>query len=69
MTLSARVFIQDANEDYLESNLVDDTFFNLGINIMIYINSEGDIVYGSVIGYPRTGDEVHDEPFQLAGCF
>jgi sensor domain CHASE-containing protein len=39
-------FIQDANEDYLESNLVDDTFFNLGINIMIFINSEGDVVYG-----------------------
>ena len=46
MTLSARVFIQDANEDYLESNLVDDTFFNLGINIMIFINSERDVVYG-----------------------
>jgi signal transduction histidine kinase len=39
-------FIQDTNEDYLESNLVDDTFFNLGLNIMIFINSERDIVYG-----------------------
>ena len=38
-------FIQDANEDYLESNLVDDTFVNLELNIIIFINSTGDIIY------------------------
>jgi len=39
-------FIQDTNEDYLESNLVDDTFVNLELNIIIFINSTGDIIYG-----------------------
>lgn len=38
-------FIQDANEDYTDSNLVDDTFSNLRLNIMLFIDSEGDVVY------------------------
>ena len=42
-------FIQDANEDYLESNLVDDTFVNLELNIIIFINSTGDIIYGKAL--------------------
>jgi len=39
-------FIQDANDDYIESNLFDDIFVNLRLDIMIFINSAGDIVYG-----------------------
>jgi sensor domain CHASE-containing protein len=39
-------FIQDANSNYVGSNLVDDTFVNLRLNIMLFINSTGNIVYG-----------------------
>lgn len=39
-------FIQGANDDYIESNLVDDTFVNLRLSIMLFMNSEGDVVYG-----------------------
>ena len=39
-------FIQDANDNYAESNLVDDTFANLRLNIMLFINSTGNVVYG-----------------------
>jgi signal transduction histidine kinase len=39
-------FIQDSNDDYIDSNLVDDTFVNLDLNIMLFINSEGTVVYG-----------------------
>jgi signal transduction histidine kinase len=39
-------FIQDANDNYLRSNLVDDTFINLRLNIMLFINSTGNVVYG-----------------------
>jgi signal transduction histidine kinase len=39
-------FIQDANDNYLRSNLVDDTFVNLRLNIMLFINSTGNVVYG-----------------------
>lgn len=44
-------FIQDANEDYIASNLVDETFINLRVNIMIFIDSEGDIVYGKAFNF------------------
>ncbi len=39
-------FIQDVNDNYVESNLVDDTFVNLRLNMMLFINSTGNVVYG-----------------------
>jgi signal transduction histidine kinase len=39
-------FIQDANDNYVESNLADDTFINLRLNMMLFINSTGNVVYG-----------------------
>jgi sensor domain CHASE-containing protein/two-component sensor histidine kinase len=39
-------FIQDANEDYIESNLVDETFIGSELNIALYVNSAGEIVFG-----------------------
>ena len=39
-------FIGDANNEYIESNLVDGTFTNLRLNLMLFINSSGQIVYG-----------------------
>jgi PAS domain S-box-containing protein len=38
------IFIDDNNEEYIESNLVDNTFPRLNINLMMYVNSTGDIV-------------------------
>jgi len=38
-------FIQNPNEDYLASNLVDETFVNLRVNIVVFMNSTGDVVY------------------------
>ena len=40
------IFVQDINEDYIESNLVEGTFVNLGLNIMLFMNTEGEVVYG-----------------------
>jgi signal transduction histidine kinase len=39
-------FIQDANDNYVKSNLVDDTFANLRLNMLLFINSTGNVVYG-----------------------
>jgi diguanylate cyclase (GGDEF)-like protein/PAS domain S-box-containing protein len=39
-------FIEDANDDYVKSNLVDETFNELKINIMLFINSSGQIIFG-----------------------
>ena len=40
------VFIQDTNEEYIDSNLVDETFTASEINIMLYFNSSGELVFG-----------------------
>jgi signal transduction histidine kinase len=51
-------FIQDANEDYIASNLVDDTFANLDLNIMLFINSDGEVVYGKAFDLA----DMHETP-------
>ncbi|MCW4007230.1 MAG: ATP-binding protein [Candidatus Bathyarchaeota archaeon] len=50
------VFIQDANEKYKESNLVDETFVNLEVNLMIFINSNGQIVYGKAFNLSASSE-------------
>ncbi len=39
-------FIKNHNKDYIESNLVNSTFKALDINVILYFNSTGDLVYG-----------------------
>ncbi|MCX7748773.1 MAG: response regulator [Clostridia bacterium] len=39
-------FIETGDEDYIQSNLVDNTFEELGLNAMVFIHSTGKIVYG-----------------------
>jgi sensor domain CHASE-containing protein len=39
-------FVQDGNQLYVDSNLVDSTFVNLRLNLMLFINTSGQIVYG-----------------------
>jgi len=39
-------FIEDANTDYIESNLIDGTFTELKLNLMLFINSSGRTVFG-----------------------
>lgn len=38
-------FMMDKNEEYLQSNLQDDTFMTLRLNYMIFINNSNEIVY------------------------
>lgn len=39
-------FIEDANEDYIRSNLTDETFTGLRLNLMLFIHSSGRVVFG-----------------------
>ena len=39
-------FIEDRNEDYIKSNLVDTTFINRKINIMVFVNHKGEVIWG-----------------------
>ncbi len=38
-------FMLDGNQDYLDSNLVNGTFEGLGINIILFLDTEGNIIY------------------------
>ena len=38
-------FIEDGNQAYIRSNLVDDTFSGQDLNVMIFINSSGRVIY------------------------
>jgi sensor domain CHASE-containing protein len=38
-------FIQDLNEDYIESNLLDETFIASELNLMTFVDSSGEIVF------------------------
>lgn len=38
-------FVEDANTDYVNTNLVDGTFINLGLNLIVLVNSSNQIVF------------------------
>lgn len=38
-------FVEDANEDYIKSNMTDDTFINLRLNLMVFVDLSGRVVY------------------------
>lgn len=40
-------FIEDANKNYIQSNLVPEQLANLKVNLMVYVNKSGRIVYGT----------------------
>lgn len=38
-------FVEDANDEYVERNLADETFVNVNINLMLFINSSGRVIF------------------------
>ncbi|MFL7790616.1 MAG: CHASE4 domain-containing protein, partial [Anaerolineae bacterium] len=48
-------FIEDVNQHYIDSNLVDETFPNARLNFILYVNTDGDLVYGK--GYDLQKEE------------
>jgi len=39
-------FIEDGNEEYIRSNLVDETFTSPRLNLTLFVNSSGQVVFG-----------------------
>ena len=39
-------FVVKTNDDYIQSNLTEVTFANLRLNLMLFVNNEGQLVYG-----------------------
>jgi diguanylate cyclase (GGDEF)-like protein len=54
-------FIVDRNEEYLRSNLVDSTFTTLGLNLMLFVDSSGNIVYGKAYDYENDEESIIPE--------
>lgn len=42
-------FIKDKNSKYIESNLMDNTLETLNLNMMTFLNSQGDLVYNKAL--------------------
>jgi signal transduction histidine kinase len=40
-------FIQDANTAYIQSNLIEDTFTGLSLDVILFVNSTGYVVHGT----------------------
>ena len=49
-------FINDANEDYINTNLINATFTNLNLDIMLFFNSSGSLVYGDAYDFVNEED-------------
>jgi len=39
-------FIEDVNDEYIKGNLVDETFIELSLNLMLFVNSSGQTIFG-----------------------
>ena len=42
-------FIDNGNKNYIDSNLVDSTFTNLNLNLMMFVNLSGNIIYEKAV--------------------
>ncbi len=56
-------FIATRGTDYIESNMVDTAFVNLGINIMVILDTSGDIIYARAVD--NQGGESSSAPVEL----
>ncbi len=48
-------FIENGNEAYIKTNIVDGTFSELKLNLMLFVNSSGEIVFGK--GFDLVNDK------------
>jgi diguanylate cyclase (GGDEF)-like protein len=42
-------FIEDGNQEYIDSNLIDDTLVNLDVNLMLFVHSSGRPVFSKAV--------------------
>ncbi|WP_417565944.1 diguanylate cyclase [Marinobacter sp.] len=48
-------FIQSGDPDYIESNLYPDTFLNFGFDVALFLDLDGEVVWGGVYDFPSDG--------------
>lgn len=60
-------FIQDRNEAYIKSNLVSEQLTNLKVNLALFVNSAGRVIYGT--GFDLKTKRVKPLPIGLSDSF
>ncbi|MBW4542421.1 MAG: hypothetical protein KME43_25295 [Myxacorys chilensis ATA2-1-KO14] len=60
-------FIQDKNEAYIKSNLVPQQLANLKINLVLFVNAKGQVVYGT--GFDFKAKQIKAIPAALPKSF
>jgi signal transduction histidine kinase len=63
-------FIQDNNTQFIENNVIDETFQHSNLNLMMYVNSTGTIVYSKMYGIEDLSSEspIQNIPDYLIGA-
>jgi signal transduction histidine kinase/sensor domain CHASE-containing protein len=44
-------FLVDGNKEYISKNMMDDTFITNDVNMMMFINAQGELVYGKAVDF------------------
>ena len=57
-------FIEDSDKAYIKSNLVDETFIGARLNLMLFINSSNQIVFGKAFDLEKEEEIPIPEDFQ-----
>lgn len=61
-------FIQTGDPEYIESNLYPDTFLNFGFDVALFLNLDGEPVWGKVFDFPPEGGFVNLTETYLDGA-
>jgi signal transduction histidine kinase len=56
-------FVVDGNQDYIDANLTDLTFIDLRLNLILFINTAGQVVYGK--SFDLANNQIGDVPTGL----
>ena len=58
-------FVEDLNEAYIRSNLMDATFLGLNLNLMVFINSSGQVVFNKAFDLQKKAEIILGDSLDL----
>lgn len=59
-------FIEDGNQQYIDSNFDDQTFSGINVNVMLFVNKSGSVVYAKSVDFNTTEEtQVPEELLKL----
>ncbi len=61
-------FAKNRNNEYIDSNLVEETFTDQKLNLIYYVNEENEIVWGKIVNL-ETEETIQMQDFPATGSF